>query len=151
MCFWIPNFRLVLQLRYTIYVQSHGGMSVCNTMLKIRHCLIMLCVLISCIFILACRRFHGSLQRMFGLFCFLFFFRLNDMLLQKSFLLKKPYFIFSWLTRFIRDEWVAFDSQTTVWPNVSAVIATTIRVCDFIKLVCSNVQVCVGGPKVKSL
>lgn len=38
-----------------------------------------------------------------------------------------------------------FDSQTAVWPNVSAVIATTIRVCDFIKLVCSNVQVCVWG------
>lgn len=36
-----------------------------------------------------------------------------------------------------------FDSQTAVWPNVFAVIATTIRVCDFIKLVFSNVQVCV--------
>lgn len=81
----------------------------------------------------------------------LFFFRLNDMLQQTSFLLKKSYFIFSWLPRFIRGEGVAFDSQTTVWPNVSAVIATTIRVCDFIKLVCSNVQVCVGGQKVKSL
>lgn len=53
-----PQFRLVLQLRYTIYVQSHGGMSVCNSMLKIWHCL-MLCVLIFCTFVLACWRFHG--------------------------------------------------------------------------------------------
>lgn len=95
--------------------------------------------------------FRSCMQKISWLFtknvCFSF--RLNDMLLQKSFSLKESYFVFSWPTRSIRDEWVAFDSQTTVWPNVSAVIATTIRVCDFIKLVCSNVQVCVGGQKVK--
>lgn len=95
--------------------------------------------------------FGSCMQKISWLFtknvCFSF--RPNDLFSQKSFLLKESYFVFSWPTRSIRDEWVAFDSQTTVWPNVSAVIATTIRVCDFIKLVCSNVQVCVGGQKVK--
>lgn len=64
---------------------------------------------------------------------------------QESFLLNKSYFLFSWLTHFIRDEWVEFDSQTTVWPNVSAVIAITIRVCDFIKLLFALMYKCVFG------
>lgn len=44
-----PQFSLVLQLRYAVYVQSHGSMSVCNLMLKMQHCL-MLCVLIFILF-----------------------------------------------------------------------------------------------------
>lgn len=141
-----PQFRLVLQLRYTIYVQSHGGMSVCNSMLKIWHCL-MLCVLIFCTFVLACWRFHGFWKkRMF------FVWKTRWTIPQESFLLNKSYFLFSWLTHFIRDEWVEFDSQTTVWPNVSAVIAITIRVCDFIKLLFALMYkcVCLGSAK-KSL
>ena len=31
-----------------------------------------------------------------------------------------------------------FTSQTTAWPNVTAVSARTIRVCDFIRLECSD-------------